>query len=229
MRNGLKVGLISTFAALHVILYGLSFGLWRNWAIYLEPIEGVLLGPWAGFLTVLIGSVVGRVLRPTDFWMFGIVAEPLAVLVCGFLARGRWKPAALLYVGMLAAYFAHPFGRALPLWTILDIILSFILIYPTARWGHHLFEVDVKRRSMSLALIALVTTVTDSLTRVFLLIPVGLYALFGLPFEGVLGIFVAGAIHSYIEDILVVAVSLVVGAPLLTALRGLRGFKYPLT
>ena len=37
-----NVALVGVFAALHVILYFMSFGLWRNWAIYLEPIEGIV-------------------------------------------------------------------------------------------------------------------------------------------------------------------------------------------
>jgi len=71
--------------------------------------------------------------------------------------------------------------------------------------------------------------VMDSLTRVFLLIPVGLYTLFGWRFEAVYLVFVAGAIDSYIEDLLVVVVSFLVGAPLLIALRKIPGFKYPLS
>ena len=68
-----------------------------------------------------------------------------------------------------------------------------------------------------------------ALTRVFLLIPTGLYMFFGWPPEGVYFIFVTGAIDSYIEDVLVVIVSLVVGAPLLLVLRKIPGLKYPLS
>jgi hypothetical protein len=42
-------------------------------------------------------------------------------------------------------------------------------------------------------------------------------------------VFVAGAIDSYIEDLLVVVVSFLVGVPLLIALRKIPGFKYPLS
>ena len=34
-----NAALVGVFSALHVILHTISFGLWRNWAIYLEPIE----------------------------------------------------------------------------------------------------------------------------------------------------------------------------------------------
>lgn len=224
-----NVALVGVFAALHVVLYFMSFGLWRNWAIYLEPIEGIVLGPWAGFSAALIGSIVARMVKPIDVWMFGIVAEPMGVLACGLLAKGRWKPVMAIYAFMLTAYFVHPFGRWLPLWTILDIVLAFALIYPVAKMGKSLFEENVKRLPISLILLSFIGTVTDALTRVFLLIPAGLYMFFGWPPEGVYFIFVTGAIDSYIEDVLVVVVSLVVGAPLLLALRKIPGLKYPLS
>ena len=229
MRKTLRIGLITTFAAFHVTLYFLSFGLWRNWAIYLEPLEAIILGPWAGFSAALIGSVIARMIKPIDFWMFGIIAEPLGVLACGFLAKGRWKPVLAIYVIMLAAYFIHPFGRWLPFWTILDILLAFILIYPVAKITGNMLEESLKRLSLSLVLVSFIGTVTDALTRVFLLIPAGLYMLFGFSPDVVYSIFVAGAIASYIEDVLVVVVSILVGVPILVALRRIPNLQYLLT
>lgn len=195
----------------------------------MEPIEGVVLGPWAGFTAALIGSIVARMIKPDSLWMFGIVAEPLGVLACGFLSRGQWKPVIVVYGVMLVAYFIHPFGRWLPLWTILDILAALVLIYPVARISKNIFEEDIKRLSASLVLTSFVGTVTDALARIFLLIPVGLYTFFGWSPEVVYSIFVMGTVDSYVEDVLVVIVSLLVGAPLLVTLRRIRGFKFPLT
>ena len=221
------IALTSVFAALHAVLYLLSFGLWRNWAIYLVPIEGLVLGPWAGFSAAIIGSIVGRMIKPVDFWMFGIVAEPLGVMASGFLAKGKWKPVMVMYGVMLMAYFAHPLGRWLPLWTILDIILAFVLIYPVAKLSKKLYE-NVGRLPISVP-ISFIGTVTDALTRVFMLIPVGLYTFFAMTDDIVLDVFVTGAIYSYIEDAQVVIVSFLVGVPLLFALRRIPGFKFPIT
>ena len=65
----------------------------------------------------------------------------------------------------------------------------------------------------------------DSLTRVFLLVPVGLYNFFGWSPESVYGVFVEGAVVSYMEDTLAVAIALLVGVPLLMALRKLPAFR----
>jgi len=232
MKKGLNVGFIAVFAAFHATLYFLSPPiLWRNWAIYLEPMEGIILGPEAGFYAALIGSIIGRTVTPTDpsLFIFGVIAEPLGVLVCAFLAKGKWRSTMPIYAVMLAAYFVHPFGRWLPLWTVLDTLLAFALIYPAAKIGRWLLESDLKHLSISLILISFIGAATDALVRVFLLVPAGLYTLFTSSPDVVYGIFVAGAIDSYIEDGLVVLISFLVGIPLLIALRKIPGFKYPLT
>jgi hypothetical protein len=221
MRRSLRISLTAIFAALHAVLYLTSFGLWRNWAIYIAPIEGILLGPYTGFFAALLGSSVGRTIKPDMFWMFGIIAEPFSVLMAGFLARAKWKPVLAAYAIMLAAYFIHPFGRTLPLWTILDILLALVLVYPVAKLGKNLFKIDSKRMPFTIALISFVSTAADSLARVFLLVPCNLYSLFPDVFGGfetLYVIFVTSALSSYIEDLIVVTVSLVVGVPLMIAL-----------
>ncbi|MEM2975788.1 MAG: hypothetical protein QW821_05160 [Candidatus Bathyarchaeia archaeon] len=219
MRKSLQLSLIAVFAALHSILYFLSFGLWRNWAIYLEPLEGIILGPWIGCATAFIGSSVARFLKPDDFWMFGIIAEPLGVLVSAFLSRGKWQESIIIYFIMLTAYFVHPFGRALPLWTVLDIILAFALILPVAKIGKQIFEKDVKRLAVAVVLVSFVGIATDSLVRVFLLVPCGLYMLFNWSYDTLYGVFISGAISSYIEDLLVVIVSFLASVPLMLRLH----------
>jgi len=224
-----NIALIGVFAALHVVLYVMSFGLWRNWSIYLMPLEGIILGPRAGLIAALIGSTIARTVRPTDFWIFGIIAEPLGVVSCGLLVKRQWKPLIIMYVIMLASYFMHPFGRWLPLWTILDILIGLILIYPLAKLFRNISEDDAKHLSLFVPLLAFIGTVTDSLTRVFLLIPAGFYILFYMTPEVVYLTFVGGAIDSYIEDILVVIVSSVVTVPILATLRKIVHYEYPIS
>ncbi|MBS7634961.1 hypothetical protein KEJ34_05650 [Candidatus Bathyarchaeota archaeon] len=220
-----RVALIGVFASLHTLLYFMPL-LWRSWAIFLIPFEGIILGPLAGYLAALMGSIIARIIKPDVFWMFGIFAEPLGVLAAGFLAKRDWKPVLAIYGVMLSAYFIHPLGRQLPLWTILDILLAFILIYPTAKIGRKIFEGNLKHSTISLIFISFISTVTDALIRVFLFIPVGLFSLLGLTSEAVYAIFIAGAIDSYIEDTLVVAVSFIIGTPLLKVLEKMPEFKY---
>ncbi len=215
MRKSLEASLTAIFAALHAVLYFISFGLWRNWGIYLESIEGISLGPKIGFFAAFLGSSIARMVKPDAFWMFGVIAEPVSVLMAGLLAKAKWKPVLAVYTIMLSAYFIHPFGRALPLWTILDILFALLLIYPAAKLGGNLFKADVKQLTIALVLISFVCIATDSLVRVFLLVPCGFYGLFFGSFDALFGEFVRAAADSYIEDLIVVAVSFIVGVPLI--------------
>jgi hypothetical protein len=227
MRKSFRISLIAVFGALHAVLYLLSFGLggWRNWAIYIEAMEGIILGPQAGFLAALLGSSIARTITYDPLWMFGIIAEPISVMATGFLARGKWKPTFAVYSVMLLAYFIDPYGRMLPIWTILDVLLAFVLIYPAAKLSSGLYKITPNRLPISLVLIAFVCTATDSLVRIFLLIPVGFYSMLFSNFQTLQGTFTAAAVLSYIEDAIVTTVSLIVGVPLMVALSKLRFFS----
>ncbi|HDI07415.1 MAG TPA: hypothetical protein ENF76_03515 [Candidatus Bathyarchaeota archaeon] len=225
----MRVGATAAFAAFHAALF-LPEGPWRSWAIYLTPIEAVILGPKAGFTAALIGSLLGRLVKPGFFWMFGIVAEPLSVLVCALLIKQRWKVALAIYGGMLSAYFLHPYGRMLPLWTILDLLAGLALIFPASHVGSWVLSDDLAKVSVSTVLLAFTCTATDSLTRVFLLVPAGLHAFFGWSFETLCyAVFIPGAIASYIEDLTVVVVSFIVLIPLIVSLKRITAIQYPIS
>jgi hypothetical protein len=225
------VAFIGVFAAFHATLYLISPPfLWRNWAIYLSPIEGMVLGAWAGFAAALLGSTLGRVLLPSPLWMFGIIAEPLSVMTAGFLTRDKWQPVITLYAIMFAAYFVTPMGQSLPLWPMLDTIVAVCLVYPAAKLGKNLFSKNAKLLPVSLVIVSFVTVVTDGLTRVFLFIPAGLYSsVLGLSQTATALAFIAGGVDSFIEDVLVVFITLVAGVPIILALRNLLNLKKPLS
>lgn len=222
MRKSLQLSLVAVFAALHAVLYFISFGLWRNWGIYIEAIEGIILGPRIGFIAALFGSSIARMVKPDVFWMFGIIAEPFSVLMAGLLARAKWKPVLAAYLIMLSAYFIHPFGRALPIWTILDVLLALLLVYPAARFSTRLSKTDTKSLPIALILVSFVCIATDSLVRIFLLVPCGLHAMFFDNFDTLYIVFAGAAVDSYVEDIIAVVISFLVGVPLLVALLKLR-------
>ena len=222
------VAFTGVFAAFHATLYLISPAfLWRNWAIYLSPIEGMVLGPWAGFIAALIGSTIGRTLLPSPLWMFGIISEPLSIMSAGFLTRGKWQPVIALYAVMFAAYFISPLGQTLPFWPMLDTIAAVCLVYPAAKLSKNLFGENVNLLPASLVIVSFITVATDGLTRVFLFIPAGLYSVLGLTPAAAAVAFLGGGVDSFIEDAFVVSIALVVGVPILLALRKVLNFKKP--
>jgi hypothetical protein len=225
MRRSVQIALIAIFGSLHATLYFISFGLWRNWAIYLAPIEGIILGPGAGFLAAFLGSSIGRIVMPDPLFIFGVVAEPVSVLCIGLLSRGNWRPAMAVYAAMLITYFLHPFGRQLPLWTILDVLAALFIIYPAARLSSSLFSKNFRRLSVAVLLLSFVCTVTDSLVRIFLLVPMGLYVMVFPDFGVLETVFIGSALSSYVEDLIVILVSMFVGVPIIVATSKLGMFS----
>jgi hypothetical protein len=114
---------------------------------------------------------------------------------------------------MLAAYFIHPLGRSLPIWTIIDILVLPAFIYLSAKLSKQFSKASAKQASIFLASISFSTIAVDSLIRVFLLIPAELYVVLELSPEAVYFKFIVGAVFSYIEDAVAVLFSLLVGTP----------------
>jgi hypothetical protein len=161
--------------------------------------------------------------------MFGIFAEPLSVLAAGFLVRGAWKPVAAIYAVIFSAYFASPLGRGLPVWPLADALIALCLIYPAAKLSKNLFSENVRLLPLSLAIVSFITVATDGLARVFLLVPAGLYSLFFATQDAVFSAFVSGGVESFIEDVLVIIVSIVVGIPIVLSLRKVMNLREPIS
>ena len=223
MRRSLQVSLIATFAALHAVLYLASFGLWRNWGIYLAPIEAITLGPWTGFASALIGSLTARTIRFDDAtWMFGIIAEPMSVLLTGFLVKTRWKPVLFAYAVMLTAFFLNPVGATMPLWTMLDILAATLLIIPASKLSTKIHLTNLRVFAPTIILLSFICVATDSLVRVFVLIPCGLYNYLAMNADVLHALFITSAAESYVEDALVIIATIAVSIPVTKTLMKLQ-------
>jgi hypothetical protein len=112
---------------------------------------------------------------------------------------------------------------------MLDTVVAVCLVYPAAKLSKNLFSDKVNLLPISLVIVSFITVATDGLTRVFLFIPAGLYSVLSLPPAAAAVAFVGGGVDSFIEDALVVLIALVVGVPILLALRKVLNFKKPLS
>jgi len=189
----------------------------------MEPLEGMIAGPYLGFAAATVGWVGGRFARPDGIWienLFGI-AEPIGALGAGFLVSKRWYLTGIIYGIQLLGFLVDPLARHIPLWTLWDTYLGFLAVFVAAsllrRLGH--LELDSRRLVPVVALVAFVAVELDIMVRVFMLIVGGLYELYPIPRELLPGIFLAGAIVTPIESVYSVAVATIVGVPVLVALQ----------
>ena len=94
------------------MLIGATGG-YLSFSDFLAPIIGILLGPYLGGLTVLIGNFgaigFGRATNfPTLFGLGDFIPDFVAVVSVGFLMQRKWLPVVALNAGLLALFFVDP-------------------------------------------------------------------------------------------------------------------------
>jgi predicted membrane protein len=224
MRKSRFLTLISLFSALHAIfvLIPLPF---RSLMVIIQPLEGIILGIYGGFLSALLGSIVGRIIRPMEGLLpiFGITAEPIGALVSALFFRKKWKHVFLIYLFLLLGYFIHPLGRILPAWCLWNTYIAFILTFISPLFLKKIKEeTNSKKLAFLLALTSFIGIEADALVRIFILIPVGFYSLMGIPEEALVPIWIAGAIQTPIEAILSIIATIILGIPLIKILKEIK-------
>jgi hypothetical protein len=217
-----KVAFVAAFGALHAIL-SLFPGLWRRWSIVMIPIEGVIGGPVLGASAAIIGVIVGRVTKPEFFFVenfFG-VAEAVGAMGAGLVFKGRWKAVSAIYIFLLGAFLLHPLARVIPLWTLWNVYLAFLAVFPAAWFAKRLSDSRTSARILfpAIALTTFVSVELDVMVRIFMLIVLGFYQVYPIPIDLLPQIFIAGAFTTPVEAAYAIFACTVVGVPLLASLK----------
>jgi len=237
-----RLALIALFAAIHGSLAAVP-GIWgpsevaRSFVIFIEPLEGILLGPAAGFASASIGCVLGRIMRPREEgFVLGVafgMGEAVAAIMAGLMFKKKWSLVLVIYSAMLAAFLADPltWSTPLPLWTIWDTFLALFAIFP-AHIAVRRALADRKgaeRLCAAVALTTFVSTEADMLFRIFLLIPLKFYTLYPIPVEVLPAVFMLGAVVTPIEAVLSTLVTTVLAVPVLLSIERSKAMSWPIT
>lgn len=217
------VSMIAVFAAFTVVFDAViipqfSSGVWFGLVYLIEPITGIVLGPYAGFLSTLLGVIIGHTLNPrgVEEFLFTLGA-PIGAMVSGMLFRKRWRLVFTYYTVLLISYFLTPVALQLPVWGMWDVYCAYIALIIT------LIMTRVQRDRIMpwnngvlwSGLCAFIGLEADVLFRIFILIPGQTYhSIYALPIEILQSIWVAGALITPFKVALSTMVSAVVGAKL---------------
>jgi hypothetical protein len=145
-----QIALTITFAAIYVVLRLTPFsmligptGAYLSISDFLPLIYGIILGPYFGGLSVIIGNFTAIGMgRHVMFLGLDFLPDLVAVVSIGFLFRRKWLPVVLLNAALLAAFFADPltsFFVPIPATTIMvpfawmHIAAFVVLLTPLAR------------------------------------------------------------------------------------------------
>jgi hypothetical protein len=211
MRKSQFLAVVAVFAAINVVfdslmgLPELSSGVWYSWIFIVEPINGIVLGPFAGFLSSLIGVMIGHSIYFRDVYEFLFtLGAPMGAMVAGFLYRGEWKMVLTYYTALLGLYLAY-----------LILLVVAVMMARTGSW-------NPKSRGLLyvVALSALVGLEADILFRIFILIPGQTYRLFyRYGAESLIPLWVEAAAITPIKVAISVLVTTTVGPPLVKVIK----------
>ena len=110
-----RVALLVVFTALYIVFRFIPYtvliggGGFLSLSDFLAPIFGIILGPYLGGLSVVLGNFAALGLgRPPIFLGLDFLPDFVAVVSVGFLVRGRWIPVVLLNAALLVGFFLNP-------------------------------------------------------------------------------------------------------------------------
>jgi len=224
------VALTAVFASFNVVcdslvgLPQLSSGVWYSWIFVAEPITGAVLGPYAGFLSSLIGALIGHFVyfRGFEEFLFTLGA-PLGAMISGFLFRGEWRAVLIYYLVLFGAYFATPVAWQLPWWGMWDIYVALgLLVFVTGsmKTRKGFWNTESSGLFHVLAFSAFIGLEADVLFRIFVLIPCQTYWLFyGWNVKVLRSVWMLGAAETPVKAALSTLVTVMVTPPILRVLR----------
>jgi len=219
--------LIIIFASLNVVcdslmgLPQLSSGVWYSWIFMIEPITGIILGTYAGFLSTLIGVMVGHFIyfRGVHEFLFTIGA-PVGAMVSSLMFRGKWKPVFAYYTVFLITYFITPIAWQLPIWGMWNTYLAYLCLVVFTTLGRDVLKLESNKPSYALALSAFIGLEADILFRIFIFIPCQTYQLFyGFTVETLQYIWSTAAIITPIQVAMSVLMTTIIGPPVIKVLK----------
>ncbi len=143
-RNTKAIAAIAIFSALYAALRiiptvpMIGTGATFHLSDILAPLFGILLGPYVGGISIIIGTFAAIGLgTPAPFFGLDFLPAFVVAFSSGFLVRGKWLPVVILNAAMLVGYAVNPltanfittpWGTVPYLW--MHILAFIILISP---------------------------------------------------------------------------------------------------
>ena len=168
-----QIALLTIFTALYIVLRFIPYTLlvggaggYLSFSDFLAPIIGILLGPYFGGLTVLLGNFgalgLGKspVFVTTPFLDF--LPDFIAVVSVGFLMRRKWLPVVALNAGLLALFLVDPLtsvfvtipGTSIQIpFAYMHIAAFIVLLSPLGRWAGRWIATEGKTKLLAAGLI----------------------------------------------------------------------------
>ena len=110
-----QIAIMAVFSAIYAVMrmiptfpvIGLEGG-YFSIADILAPIYGVILGPYIGGISVIIGTFIGMSTKAPIFLGLDFLPALVNTVALGFLVRKKWLPIVILNAALLVAFVFNP-------------------------------------------------------------------------------------------------------------------------
>jgi hypothetical protein len=197
----------------------------------IAPLYGLILGPYIGGLSVIIGSFIAFFGKPPVFMGLDFLPATVAAVSLGLLIKRKWIPVIALNIVLLIAFLLHPNTSVfvnVPLSDItiplpfawLHIMALILLISPlgrkTVEWVSTLTATKV---ATGIAILFFIGTMMQHLTGNLLFETIMAQPIGGIPVEGYPDIWASIFFVYPIERAALVILGTIIGTPLLRVLK----------
>ena len=226
-----QVSLAATFAGIYAILDVLPAfkilggGGFISSSAFVEPIIGIILGPYIGGLSVLAGGAIANAFVPSPLGIFSPIPGVLTAFSSGMAVKGKWYVSAILLYGLVVLFLAYPLNHVepvFPYFVFLHAISGVLLILSSRISSLKLpfFKMKTSKLLFGLGLIFFPSTLIGQLS--------GTLVWEFLLAEGVTGVWktfgMAIMLAFPVERALITVIACILGAALVKALNGLGVF-----
>ncbi len=231
-RDPSFISLIVVFAVVTLVcdsLVGPSISIssvWYSWIFIAEPVNGIVLGPYASFFSTFIGVMVGHSIYVRDSAEFVFtLGAPIGAVISSLIFRRKWKIALAYYSVLLASYFGTPVSWQLPFWGMWNVYLAFSCLLASVllmRKVKNLWNVESggARLLLIVALCTFIGLEADVLFRVFVLVPCQTYwIVYGLDVSTLQSWWALGAVETSTKAAFSTFVSIMVSPSIIKAVR----------
>jgi hypothetical protein len=177
------IALMAVFIALYTVLRILpsmpmvgSSGDWFSVSDVIAPIYGLILGPYVGGLSVIIGTFTAMVFgKPVSFMLLDFLPATVSAVSAGLIVKKKWMYAIGLNVVLFALFLVHPNTSIFVDYSIGDTTLTFpfawlhivalaVLVSPLGRKiGQWVKTKDITKIGVGVALLFFIGTMMQHL------------------------------------------------------------------
>lgn len=229
-----QIALLTIFTALYIVLRFIPFSMligptggFLSVSDFLAPIFGILLGPYFGGLSIVLGNFGAIGLgRPVSFYGLDFLPDFMAAVSTGFLyqnRRSRWAIVVAINVALLGIFLANPlttvFIGPVP-FAWLHVVAFIVLLSPlsliAAKW---LQTIDYRKVVAGVTVFAFIGAMIQHLTGNILFEVVLGQITNSIPSAAYPGIWTGVFLVYPVERLILIIVAILVGTPLLYLLN----------